>query len=133
MRLAIIAVCLTLAAACGSTNVAGPSDRAAEPPLPLPAPNLAAIARGVVSDPSGMPIMGATVEWAGLAEAWGDRGDGVQTDQDGFYKISIGPLAGPGTLEGVAWMRATKEGYAGKETQVHLDSLEVNFTLTPKE
>jgi hypothetical protein len=77
--------------------------------------------------------MGANVEWAGLAEAWGDRGHGVQTDQDGFYKMSIGPLGGPGSAGGVFWMRATKNGYTGQEMQVHLDSLEVNFVLTPKE
>jgi hypothetical protein len=129
MRLAVIAVCLILVGACGSPNVAGPSDR---PSLPLP-PVASAIAHGIVSDPAGIAIMGAAVEWAGLSEAWGDRGPSAETDQDGFYKLPIGPPGAPGTLEGVIWIRATKDGYATQEVQVHLDSLEVNFVLTPNE
>jgi hypothetical protein len=47
MRLAFIAMCLTLTGGCGSPNVAGPSDRSARPSVPLP-PVIIATAHGIV-------------------------------------------------------------------------------------
>jgi len=47
MRLAFIAMCLTLSGGCGSPNVAGPSDRSARRSVPLP-PVIIATAHGIV-------------------------------------------------------------------------------------
>jgi hypothetical protein len=86
---------------------------------------------GVVTDASsGRPIAFATVDWAGLAETWGDRGDGVLTGTDGQYQINIRPRA----AEGEVMMRAAKPEFADDVRVVTLGVQEqatVNFKLTP--
>jgi hypothetical protein len=72
------------------------------------------------------------VEWAGLAEAWGDRGHGVTTDSSGFYRMNVGPLGGPGSGAGQFLMRASKTGYVSQEVQATLgEMVVVDFTLSP--
>jgi hypothetical protein len=83
---------------------------------------------GVVTDAvTKEPIAGASVEWAGVAEAWGDRGHGVMTDANGTYQMLVGPVPGGGIL-----MRAWKAGYESRVlTATVTPSVVVNFALTP--
>jgi hypothetical protein len=87
---------------------------------------------GIVTDPTGRPLSDVTVEWAGLAEAWGDR-NGATTDSTGHYLMGVGPLGGPGSAEGLFVIRATKAGYLASERQALLDPAgqREDFTLTP--
>ncbi len=82
--------------------------------------------RGTVTDGSGQPLAGALVEWTGAVEMWGDRGDGVATNQNGEYRFAIGSLP-PG---GYAVARVTKSGYdpQTKSVQISGDTV-LNFTV----
>jgi hypothetical protein len=92
----------------------------------------AAISGMVVEAATSSPIAEARVEWAGLAEAWGDEGHGVLTDASGRYSMTVGRLGGPGAAEGLIVMRASKPGYADQSQQVKLTlgrATTVNFEL----
>ncbi len=88
---------------------------------------------GVVKDAvTNQPLAAAAVAWAGLAEALGDRGDGVRTGVNGAYHMQIGPLGGPGSREGRFVMQASKEGYINRTVEATLaDGLTVDFNLQP--
>lgn len=142
MRFLALVVSLGMVSGCGDDShpVAAtpvPSSTLApspSPPAPSPRPpGLTAIVSGIVTDLSQRPLSGASVEWAGLAEAWGDRGHGVTTGANGAYTMGVGPLGGPGSVEGLIWMRATRAGYLVSELRVQLNptGTTVNFTLTP--
>jgi hypothetical protein len=83
---------------------------------------------GVVTDAvTKEPIVGASVEWTGVAEAWGDRGHGVMTNANGTYKMFVGPVPGAGLL-----IRAGRSGYESHVVTATLTpSVVVNFALTP--
>src|SRR4029450_2965893 len=104
----------------------GPSDdrflRRPSPPPPPPAPPT--VVSGIVTDsPYDHPVHGARVEWVGAVGAWGDNGDGVLTEDNGAYTMSVGPLGGLG--EQVVVVRARREEYRGDQKLVRLDSSEV--------
>ena len=89
---------------------------------------------GVVRDAvSGAALPGAQVEWAGIAEAWGDRGSGVTTDAEGRYQLWVGPLDGPGSGNGAFSLRASKAGYSEAHVIANLAQQTVNFDLRPVE
>ena len=93
-------------------------------------PSRGRLITGMVTDAAtGLPLKGARIEWAGLAEAWGDRGHGVVTDASGAYSLSVGPLGGPGTAEGRFWMRVSTDGYIEQVIQTSLNDRTVNFAL----
>jgi hypothetical protein len=96
-------------------------------------PGLTDLVSGIVTDVSQRPLSDANVEWAGLAEAWGDRGHGVRTDANGAYTMRVGPLGGPGSTEGLFNRMARKVGYLPSTLRVQLNpaGTTVNFTLTP--
>lgn len=90
--------------------------------LEAPTPKLGATVVGTVLDADSLqPIAGATVEWAGLAEAWGDRGHGVRTDANGRYSEAVGGLGGPGAAEGEIVMRASHPGHTEAVQHVKLE------------
>jgi hypothetical protein len=85
-----------------------------------PADEISTVTGFVLDDTSWQPLVGAVVEWAGLAEAWGDEGHGVFTDAAGRYVLQVSHLGGPGAAEGVIVMRATRERYVPLSKQVTL-------------
>jgi hypothetical protein len=104
-------------------------------PLPsvtvVPAAGPFFISGAVVDGTSGQPVRGATVEWAGLAEAWGDRGDGVNTDNNGKYLIRIGSLGTRNAPPPEILMHATFAEISSDTRQVALlqEQTTVNFSL----
>ena len=85
----------------------------------------------VTNGATGVTIAEAAIEWAGLAEAWGDRGHGVTTGSDGVYHIQIGQLGGPGSTKGIVTMRASKTGFQEQARTVTLpEGVTVNFALS---
>lgn len=127
---------VSLGLLCGCVNDSNPVRANPFRPTPVPSsgpPGLTDLVSGIVTDVSQRPLSDANVEWAGLAEAWGDRGHGVRTDANGRYTANVGPLGGPGSAEGLFVMRAAKAGYLPSTLRVQLDpaGTSVNFTLTP--
>jgi len=86
-------------------------------------PTVSALVSGVVHDAvSGEPIPWAEVEWKGLAELWGDRGDGVIADADGAYRLPIRNFGRAGAAEYQIEMRAKKSGYVADTHVVTLSA-----------
>src|SRR5512139_1185234 len=105
-------------------------DSRSTPVGPPPPPPSANVLSGVVRDANSLlPIAGANVAWAGLAEAWGDRGHGVGTDAEGRYRLTISGLEGLGPEINV---QASKDGYVPQVVQVSVaGELEQDFRLVP--
>jgi hypothetical protein len=58
--------------------------------LPPSAPSLGTTVTGTVIDSvSKQVLVSANVQWAGLAEAWGDRGHGVFTNSHGVFTLPV--------------------------------------------
>ena len=92
-------------------------------PITAPTPTVSAVVSGVVRDTvSGQPIPWAEVEWKGLTESWGDRGDGVIADADGAYRLEIRGLGRAGAAEYQIEMRAKKSGYVADTRVVTLSA-----------
>jgi carboxypeptidase family protein len=126
---------VSAAALCGCGGSPTAPDTNSPPPVAGSAPNVprtTQIVTGVVrNEINGDPIAGVAIEWTGLAEAWGDRGHGVKTDQSGRYELPVGPLGGPGSGPGTFMMKASKDGYDSVALQVTFaEHTEVNFNLT---
>jgi hypothetical protein len=84
----------------------------------------------VTNGATGLPIASVAIEWAGLAEVWGDRGHGVTTGSEGVYHIEIGQLGGPGSTKSIVTMRASKTGFQEQTRTVTLpEGVTVNFAL----
>jgi carboxypeptidase family protein len=128
-RLVVLCATAVLFVSCGDRPPTRPSGGI---PTVAPNPSIPRI-HGFVTDAFGQPLTGARVEWAGVAEAWGDRGHGVPTDTQGAYTFGINGLESiPGAP--TVNLRATKAGYAEQEMQVRfVDGLEVDFRLSPSQ
>ena len=127
-----LGVCMIVAlAGCSSDSTSLARSSSATSPSPTsPALTVSGV---VVDGTSGLRISGAQVEWAGLAEGWGDRGHGVFTAADGSYTMAVSP-AGPGAAEGQIVMRATKSGYVTNQRRVTIaltGNTTVDFELRP--
>ncbi len=113
------AIIVSLVIACGCDLRSG----APTVPITTPTPTVSAVVSGVVRDTvSGQPISWAEVEWKGLAEVWGDRGDGAIADADGVYRLEIRNLGRAGAAEYQIEMRAKKSGYVADTHVVTLSA-----------
>lgn len=134
MRILTLLVSLGLLCGCANgSNPAGPTPGSSTAPQSTVPQDASTRVTGMVTDPSQRPLSDVNVQWAGLAEAWGDRGHGVRTDANGAYTLGVGPLGGPGSTEGLFNMLADKVGYLPSTLRVQLNpaGTTVNFTLTP--
>ena len=88
---------------------------------------------GIVTEAvSSRPIVGAAIEWVGAAEVWGDRGHGVLSDANGFYRMVAAGIDGPSTRTAI-WVRASKPGFGARIEQVAIQaSVTLDFQLTPE-
>jgi hypothetical protein len=129
-RLGVLCATAVLLFGC---SVSSPTRRLTQPSdLPVVPSSIVPKVHGFVTDVSGNPLARVQVEWAGVAEAWGDRGHGVSTGTDGAYTMGIIGFNDrvPGAPSFI--MRATKPGYAQQDLEVrYVDGLEVNFQLSP--
>jgi hypothetical protein len=124
MRPFTLFLCFGLMCGCGN------GDNVRTLPVPSPQVGVTVSVMGFVTDPAGQGLPGATVEWTGLAEAWGDRGHGVATDSTGAYSVPVGPLES--LVSDLVQLRVTKTGYVTSQRQVRVDAQNVraDFTLT---
>ena len=112
-------------AGCGNYSPTQPTRAAAS--QPVEPPPIITIS-GTVTDTASRPLAGVSVEWAGVAEALGDRGHGVLTATDGTYHLPICCM-GDGVVQYGFFMYALKDGYATQSVQTTLSETTVNFRL----
>src|SRR5215831_8755660 len=111
---------------CGGTPTQ-PTPLTTATPVPTMESGRSATISGTVTDTLDQPLAGANVQWAGLAEAPGDRGHGVMTDAQGAYDLNVGNLGGPGAAEGRFDLYAAKDGYQPQMVETALSDTTVNF------
>ena len=129
-KLITTALLLSCAVACTDDGV---SSGPANPMMPIigtAAPYGYASGR-VTESGSNLPIASATVVWADLGGVWEDAGDGVSTDANGSYQLTVGPLHGPGNAERRFLLRASKIGYLSQEVEVQLPAAGSDLPRTP--
>lgn len=128
------AITLGFGLGCSDSAKAPTSFRptAPTPSAPTPPTQGRYIVTGRIIDAAtNSPLAAANVEWAGLAEAWGDRGHGVVSKADGSYELVISGLGGPGSEQGLVNIRAVKAGYVEKAMKVTLSPVTtIDFALS---